>query len=79
LFEHFEPRWEFKAVSALAADVKVKEDVYSVRFPFDGRVIEAEATFARGNEILIGTGLLRDDRVTINFVSRTVRLQRVHK
>jgi predicted aspartyl protease len=70
-------RWIFEAESMLAAGVTVQEDVYAVEFPFDGRVIEAESMFADSNDILIGTHLLRRYRLSINFVARTVRLQRI--
>ncbi len=46
-------------------------------FPFDGQTLEAEATFAPGAEILVGTHLLRQYRLEINFVSQTVLLERV--
>ena len=67
------------ATFSLAADVIVEEDVYQVDFPFDGRTVRADATFVNGDEILIGAHLLRHYRLTINFVARTVRLQRVSK
>jgi hypothetical protein len=51
--------------------------VYAVDFPFDGRTVEAEATFSDSEDILLGTRLLRNYRLSINFVARTVRLQRL--
>lgn len=47
-----------------------------VDFPFDGTVT-AEATFVPGQEILIGTRLLSRYRLEVNFVQRTVLLERV--
>lgn len=35
------------------------------------------ATFAPGREILVGTRLLRDYRLEIDFVARTLLLERV--
>ena len=61
----------------LAGGQTVKETVYLVEFPFDGEVIEAEATFVADSQILIGTRLLRDYRLQVNFVTRTVELERV--
>jgi hypothetical protein len=46
-------------------------------FPFDGRTVHAETSFVPGNEILIGTQLLRPYRLEIHFPERTVLLDRV--
>ena len=62
---------------ALAGGQTVEETAYLVEFPFDGKVIEAEATFVADSEILLGTRLLRDYRLQVNFVTRTVELERV--
>ena len=62
---------------ALAGGQAIEEDVYLVVFPFDGEVIEAEATFVATNQILLGTRLLRDYRLEVNFVTRVVALERV--
>jgi len=69
-------RRAFRATSLLAGGVVLEEDVFGVDFPFDGRVVKAEATFVRGDEILIGTKLLREHRLEIDFVARTVRIER---
>jgi predicted aspartyl protease len=71
------PRWIFEAESMLAAGIPVSEDVYAVEFPWDGKMVDAEATFADVDEILIGTHLLRDYRLSIDFVARTVRAERL--
>ena len=65
-----------RAMVALAGGQSVEEDVYLVDFPFDGRIVQAEATFVTGNRILIGTNLLREYSLQINFVSSTVQLDR---
>jgi predicted aspartyl protease len=65
-----------RATAALAGGQSVEEDVYLVDFPFDGRIVQAEATFVIGNRVLIGTNLLREYSLQINFVSRTVQLER---
>ena len=62
---------------ALAGGQTIEEDVYLVDFPFDGEVIEAEVTFVADSQILIGTYLLRDYRLQVNFVTHTVELERV--
>jgi clan AA aspartic protease len=66
-----------QAKSHLAAGVVVEEELYLVDFPFEGRNIRSHATFVDGDEILIGTHLLKDYRLSINFVARSVRLQRI--
>lgn len=70
-------RYVGRVISALAGSQTIEEDVYLVDFPFDGRVIQAETTFVTGYQILIGTHLLREYHLQINFVSKTVELERV--
>jgi hypothetical protein len=48
-----------------------------VDFPFDDEVVTVEATFAPVGEILIGTRLLRNYRLEIDFATGTVLLERV--
>lgn len=62
--------------SFLAAGQLVEEDSYLVDFPFDGQVVTAEATFVGGDEILIGTHLLRQYLLEIDFVKRSLVLLR---
>ena len=62
---------------ALAGGQAIEEYVYLIDFPFDGEVIEARATFVAANQILLGTHLLRDYRLEVNFVTRVVALERV--
>ena len=62
---------------ALAGGQTIEEDVYLVDFPFDGEVIRAWATFVADDQILLGTHLLRDYRLEVNFVTRVVALERV--
>ncbi len=63
--------------SLLASGQQVEEDVYLVEFPFDGKMVRAEATFVPSGEILIGTQLLSPYRLEINFPEQTVRLEAV--
>lgn len=63
--------------SILAGGQSIEEEHYLIEFPFDGRVVPALATFIDGNGILVGTRLLQDYRLEIDFVARTVVLERV--
>jgi predicted aspartyl protease len=62
--------------SLLAAGQIIEEDSYLVDFPFDGQTEIAEATFVPGREILVGTHLLRQHQLTIDFPAGTLRLDR---
>ena len=61
---------------ALAAGLSISEEYFRVQFPFDGQVVAVDATFAPGNTILIGTHLLKDHRLEIDFPARTVKIER---
>jgi predicted aspartyl protease len=65
-----------RATSLLAANQRIEEDLYLVDFPFDGRVVRAQATFSNSTTLLIGTGLLTEYRLGIDFPARTVTLDR---
>jgi predicted aspartyl protease len=71
------PRYLLRAKSFLASGQSLDEDVYLVELAFDGQDIVAEATFAPGDTILLGTHLLRHYRLTVDFVARTVLLERL--
>jgi len=62
--------------AALAGGQRIQEDYYLVDFPFDGRTVRAVASFVAGSEILIGTRLLRDYRLEIDFPAHEVKLDR---
>lgn len=62
--------------SALAGGQMIEEDAYTVDFPFDGRRYQAIATFAPESQILIGTHLLREHSLLIQFTDQTLRLER---
>ena len=66
-----------RVTSALAGGQTIEEDAYLVAFPFDDHTVQAEVTFVSGLQILIGTHLLREYRLQINFVSGAVELERV--
>ena len=74
---HVNARYVGNVTSILAANQEVKEDVYEVDFPFDGRLFQVQATFVAGDEILIGTGMLQDYRLQIDFPARSVSLEKV--
>ena len=70
-------RYVGQATSALAGGQTIEEAVYLVDFPFDGEIVPAEATFVVEHHILIGTRLLREYRLQVNFVLQTVELEKV--
>lgn len=72
-------RYVGRVTSALAGGQTIEENVYLVDFPFEGQTVQVEATFVSGGQILIGTHLLREYRLEVNFVSKTVELERVEK
>ncbi len=76
LFSLLAPRKRGPVVSILAGGQSVVETAYELNFPFDGRMLLAEATFTSATEILIGTHLIRDYRLEVDFPARTVSLQR---
>jgi predicted aspartyl protease len=62
--------------SFLAAGQVIVEDAYEVEFPFDGETMTSQATFVDQDTILVGTHLMRDHRLEVDFVTRKVRLER---
>ena len=71
------PQYIGEVISVLAGGQTIEEELYQINFPFDGKMISAEATFVIGSEILIGTRLLQEYRLQIDFVRRTVVLKKV--
>ena len=69
-------RYVGQATSALAGGQTIEEAVYLVDFPFDGKIVHAEAAFVVEHHILIGTRLLREYRLQVNFVLQTVELEK---
>ena len=61
----------------LAAGQTAVEDTFLVNCPFDSATVLAEATFRSGEEILVGTGMLKHHRLEIHFPNRTVTLEPV--
>ena len=70
-------RYVGKVTSALAGGQMIEEDVYLINFPFDRSIIQSEVTFVADAQILIGTRLLQEYRLLINFVRKTVELEKI--
>lgn len=71
-----DPEYVGRLTSSLAGGQTIEEDVYLVDFPFDDQIIQARATFVVDSDILIGTRLLQEYRLQIDFVRRTVVLEK---
>ncbi|HEV3418580.1 MAG TPA: hypothetical protein VG056_17285 [Pirellulales bacterium] len=76
---HVSAEFVGRAKSLLAANQRIEEDVFLVDFPFDDRTVRAEATFVAGDEILMGTGMLQDHRLQIDFPAGTVAIERARQ
>ncbi len=77
LAPHVNPRFYNRAPSLLAANQSIEEDNYFVDFPFDGDIVRAVATFSDGSGILLGTQMIRDYKLTVDFVTGEVILERL--
>ena len=77
LREALSPQYMGEVTSILVGGQTIVEELYRVNFLFDGKMIPAEVTFVADSDILIGTRLLREYRLQIDFVRRTVVLERV--
>lgn len=76
LGSYLNPQFFGRGLSLLAGGQSLEEEHYLVEFPFDGEVVRALATFVSSDEILIGTHLLTDYRLLIDFPSAEVKLER---
>lgn len=74
---HVQARFLYVSESNLAAGQTIEEALFAVEFPFDGTSIIAEATFVPGEQILIGTHLLRGYHLDVHFPHQAVLLERV--
>ena len=70
------PTYLGTGLSLLAGGQQVEEVHYVVEFPFDGDVVRALATFVTGDELLLGTRMMREHRLAIDFSAGTVELER---
>ncbi|HSF17874.1 MAG TPA: hypothetical protein VLK65_20210 [Vicinamibacteria bacterium] len=62
--------------SALAAGQTIVEENYLVEFPFEGETLVVEATFGPADDILVGTSLLGNHRLAIDFRERSVVIEK---
>ena len=76
LSDHFNKKSIGSYTTVLAGGLQIEEHLYAIRFPFEGKIIDAEVAFAPVDTILIGTRLLNDYHLDINFVEKTVLLER---
>lgn len=76
LREALNARFMGRVKTILAGGRIIAEEAYSVKFPFDGEMVEATAAFADTSHILIGTHLLRMHKLEIGFLSGYVELER---
>jgi hypothetical protein len=72
-----QPEFAGRSRYVLAAGQAVEEDSFRVVFPFDGAQVRALATFVEGKEILVGTRMLQNHELHINFVTGKVMISRV--
>jgi predicted aspartyl protease len=73
---HVNAQFVGRLTSLLAANQRVEEDVCLVDFYFDGDWVRVQATFVDGDEILIGTRMLQDYRLRIDFPARAMAVER---
>jgi len=76
LFDIVAIRFRHEGESMLAGDVTIVQEFYEVQIPFDGEMVHAIASFVEGNTILLGTGLLMQYVLHIDFPDGTVSLER---
>jgi len=69
-------RFLCRSHSLLAGGQVIEEDTYLVDFPFDGRTIAAEATFVGTGDILVGTHLLKEYRLEVDFPAARVVVEK---
>lgn len=74
LFDAVVIRYVSEGYSMLAGGLTTVQEFYQVRVPFDGEVVEALATFVDEETILLGTGLLKEYVLLIDFPAGTVSL-----
>ena len=71
------PQYIGEVIPVLAGGQTIVEELYQVNFLFDGKMIPAEATLVVNSDILVGTHLLQEYRLEIDFVRQTVMLEKV--
>ena len=63
--------------SLLAADQVIYEQGYLVNVEFDDQTIEAVVTFSESEAILLGTNMLRQHRLEIDFPAKKLWIHRI--
>jgi hypothetical protein len=66
-----------EVTSMLAGGTSITQEIFQFEFLFDGKVHKVYATFSNVDEALLGTRLLREHRLEINFPARTLWLERI--
>jgi predicted aspartyl protease len=61
--------------STLAADQIVYEQCYQIEVEFDGQTMEAIVTFSSSDTILVGTKMMLQHRLLIDFPARSLRIE----
>jgi predicted aspartyl protease len=77
LRSQLDPLYIGRGQAELAGGFVVEEQQFVADVPFDGTSILAEVTCVAGDEILLGTALLSEHRLEIDFPARTVCLERL--
>lgn len=70
------PQFFGSGTALLAGGQSVEEDHCFVDFPFDGLTVRALATFVPGDETLIGTALLAEYELKVDFPRSHMVLRR---
>lgn len=71
-----QPTYFARGKAQLAGGQNVVEDIYTVDIWFDERRVEAFVTFVDTSEILLGTAMLRDHHLEVDFPSRNCVISR---
>ena len=69
-------RYIGRGTSLLAGNQAIEEDQFLVEVPFEDKTVRGIATFVSGDNILLGTNMLREHVLLIDFPQRTVTLTR---
>lgn len=71
------PVFRGRIETSLAGGQVLSEDSFDVEVHFDGQTRTVEVTFVDSEEILIGTHLMEDHLLEIDFPNRTLQLKRL--
>jgi len=76
LFESLDAEFVGEVTAELASGIRITEAVYRAQIPFDGRDVDAIVSFVDGDGVLLGTGMLSDHVLKIDFPAGTVQIER---